>query len=208
MSRILQFYRDEQIHPEGYTLRGIWNWNDQDLEYRHDYIQWLFPLPNLSREVPNSPVIDEEEMRQFRTDGSLKERMRGSFQRMLAFYGFKTMTNANGTSGVIAAEDFPQKAVNWLTPGNHNYKRISRILRSLRLLGLKEECISFYQALRAVYKTSFPVIGSRAMSYWHTAAGAPKGLSARTIASAPRNGTPGGRAGVPTRPPPAGRSPG
>jgi hypothetical protein len=173
MSKIIAFYKNDAIHPAGYTLEQLWDWSDQDLEYHHDYIQWLFPLPNPSREVSGCPVITAKEIARFRSDDSLRQALRTSMYRMLRFYGLKMTEPEGGRQRIIPAGDFPQKQLIWLTPDNHNYKRLTRILRSLRILGLERESTLLFWALHRLYQAWSINIGTRTLGFWHTAAGAP-----------------------------------
>jgi hypothetical protein len=53
----------------------------------------------------------------------------------------------------------------------HNYLRITRILTSVRLLGLEEYAEAFYEALGNVYKEYASRIGPETWGYWTNAAG-------------------------------------
>jgi hypothetical protein len=175
MGRILAFYRGETLNPGGVGIETIWGWNDRQLEAVHTYIQWLFPLREPSRAVPSSPTITEAEAREFRRDPELKARVLRSFRLMLGFYGFAigeapaTPENPSGGVSIAPAADFEAKSRNWLTVANHNHLRITRILRSLRLLGLKHEAVEWFAALQRVYVASADVIGRTTWEYWRNA---------------------------------------
>jgi hypothetical protein len=125
-------------------------WPDDRLEEIHDFIQWLFPLPERSQANPHAPVIDRADIDAFRASPELQERLRTSFRRMVRFYG---LTFQQGeTPGVVRAPDFELRARNWLTLHNHNHLRITRILRSMRLLGLDVEAKALYSCLSAIYE--------------------------------------------------------
>ena len=59
-SDAIQFYRGflEANNKKGYLISDMLNWYDYDLEIRHDYIQWLFPLrePSNFNPVPPTPL--------------------------------------------------------------------------------------------------------------------------------------------------------
>lgn len=57
---------------------------------------------------------------------------------------------------------------NWLTRFDHNHLRITRIIRCLRVLGLEDEAIAFYDAI-----STATVISSRSRMYWDRAAHRP-----------------------------------
>ena len=58
----------------------------------------------------------------------------------------------------------------WLTPHNHNYLRITRILTSLGLLGLEDYARAFLAALAGVYAEYGSRIGPRTWEFWCRAA--------------------------------------
>lgn len=41
------------------TIHEIWGFTDPQIENTHDFIQWLFPLNEKSRAVPQSPVLKQ-----------------------------------------------------------------------------------------------------------------------------------------------------
>ena len=46
---IISFFgTDDTIDSEGRTFNDLLRYNNQELEYHHDYIQLLFPLPEVS----------------------------------------------------------------------------------------------------------------------------------------------------------------
>jgi hypothetical protein len=172
MNDLIAFYKGDVIHPDGYTLDGILAKDDYWLEEKHNYIQWLFPLNKPSEAVPGSPIISQQEVEQFRVDANLKSKLILSFQRMLKFYGFVLAYDSNDHPFVITAPNFDICKSNWLIPLNHNFKRISRILESLTLLGLFDMALLFFAALTEIYKDNLSTIGKTTYYYWEQAVGA------------------------------------
>jgi hypothetical protein len=171
LSRILDFYRGELRHPSGVTIESIWGWSHDRLEHEHTYIQWLFPLRDPSRAVPGSPTITETEVREFNRDPALRDRVLRSFRLMLGFYGF-TMGPAADAAGGVTIAPAPDSAVlsrSWLTPGNHNHLRITRILKSLCILGLRREAREWFAALQRVFVEHADTIGSVTYDFWRKA---------------------------------------
>lgn len=87
MNNLVASYHGIGFHPDGYTLDDILAKDDHWLEETHNYIQWLFPLNIPSVAVPDSPVMDDQEVKIFLGDEELKNTLMVSFQRMLKFYG-------------------------------------------------------------------------------------------------------------------------
>ncbi|MFQ4137722.1 opioid growth factor receptor-related protein [Nodosilinea sp. PGN35] len=46
--RIVPFYLGIQADVQGRMIQEIWSWNFEELECVHDFVQWLFPLPEKS----------------------------------------------------------------------------------------------------------------------------------------------------------------
>ena len=70
---------------------------------------------------------------------------------------------------------FAAKATFWLSPGNHNHLRITRILRCLSLLGLEAEARAFFECLSEIYENEQsqprPAFSTETILYWRRAVG-------------------------------------
>ena len=167
MSRaIVGFYSGWRADSAGRTLDDIRNWDHNRLERTHDYIQWLFPLRERSQANPSAPVLDDDQIRAFRADEQLQRELLKSFDRMLGFYGFQR-TGAC----VERSAAWEERSANWLTAGNHNMLRITRILKSLSILGLRQYATAFFEALEHVYASDAGrTIGEVTYRHWKDAA--------------------------------------
>ena len=94
---IIAFYGDEAEDSQGRTLNEILQWPAHELEYCHDYIQILFPLPERSAINDPAPIVDKEVFQAFRARSDLRNRLKDSFQRMLWFYGFQLQKDNEGS---------------------------------------------------------------------------------------------------------------
>jgi Opioid growth factor receptor (OGFr) conserved region len=157
---LIDFYGGLARDAKGRFLRDILAWDDARLESVHDYIQWLFPLPESSAFNWDAPLLDTDTIEAFRAHASLRENLLAAFLRMLAFYGLELGDT------VQRAPNFEGRARVWLHPGNHNHLRITRILKSLRLLGLEAEAALFLQALEALYRERPDCISAETYRYW------------------------------------------
>ena len=168
--RLIRFFSGG-VHDDGRRLEEILRWDDLRLEMVHDYIQWLFPLPEASGANPRAPVLDERSIATIRGDAAMQRRLRAAFERMLEFYGFVLEDGA-----VAEGPQFAKASRNWLHPGNHNHLRLSRILRSLRVLGMEDEAAALWEALRSLYERETAVgrrvITAETFGYWRRAAAA------------------------------------
>ena len=140
------------------------------MESVHDYVQWLFPSRRPSQFNPDAPVLTEEVIAAFRADPQLRERLLKSFERMLRFYGFETVEDEDGLA-IKRASNWRERFGNWVSPGNHNHLRITRILACLRALGLARYARAFLEALEAVRKEFPAAISGRTAEFWRSAGG-------------------------------------
>jgi len=162
MSRLVAFYRGEGSDTEGRTLTEIWGWGDDELEEVHDFIQWLFPLPEPSRFNPDAPLLTPEDIATFQKDNLLRSNLLRSFTRFLGFLGL-----AVGQDGqVVEGPSFGARSPDvWSFP-NYNLLRVSRVLRSLTLLGLGDQARAFYAWLDTAYRNRRFPIGPDTFRYW------------------------------------------
>src|ERR1700730_3164051 len=105
MSRLLDFYRGQGTDAEGRFLKAIWTWEDNDLEAVHDFIQWLFPLPEPSQFNPDSPLLTANDIEAFKNDPVLQTNLIKSFERILGFLGFSW----TGDGKVVEGVNFPAR---------------------------------------------------------------------------------------------------
>jgi hypothetical protein len=120
-----------------------WGMRDPEMEARHNYIQKWFPLMEPSR-VLGVPAILHEEVLVFRSRPDILDRMRVSLARMRVFYA---------------------RTSSWKRAHDHNHLRISRILKSLTLMGLREEALEF----RDWILRQDPEVSQESLSYWNSA---------------------------------------
>jgi Opioid growth factor receptor (OGFr) conserved region len=161
---LVGFYRDGARDDRGRALVEVLAWDDDQLETVHDFIQWVFPLPERSGANPSAPVLGLETIEVFHITPAMQERLLRAFERMLRFYGLRW----NGVT-VERAENFRDRAENWLWSGNHNHLRLTRILRSTLLLGLESESKALFQALNTLYQEFPDCISSRTHAFWSDA---------------------------------------
>ena len=156
------------VDDQGRTHAGILAWDDERLELVHDYIQWIFPLPERSGANPRAPVLSAATIATIRGNPEMQARLRAAFLRMLAFYGFAWRGEA-----VVEGTGFAAAAQNWLHPENHNHLRLTRMLRSLRVLGLEQEATMLWRMLKDVSRqggdAGRPRITDRTLAFWDEA---------------------------------------
>jgi hypothetical protein len=177
VSQLIDFYSGAGADHRGRRLDEILAWDDERLEQTHDYIQWLFPLAAASRFNPHAPLLTDPDRAEFQKRPELRANVLRAMRRMLGFYGFSmdecsASSMAEERSGGASANPMIQFAGggrHWLSPGDHNYLRITRILTSLRLLGLPAYADAFFTALEKLYREHSYVIGRETFAYWQNA---------------------------------------
>lgn len=167
-SPLVAFYRGDGRDHRGRLLSHILGFGFDELEFHHDYIQWLFPLPEPSGANADAPLLSKEDIAAFESDESLRKALLKSFYMMLQFYGL-VVWEGRPEIKVTRGGRFAERRDVWLTGGNHNFLRISRILRSLTLLGLGAYASAFLKALEDLYTEEASAIGDRTIGYWRRA---------------------------------------
>ena len=166
---IVRFYRGSGTDHRGRTLDAILAWDDDALEAVHDYIQWLFPLDEPSGASAHAPVLTKADIDAFRHDEAMRDRLRRSLVRMLAFYGLE-LDEASSTATIVRAAAFRSRASHWLQPYNHNFLRLTRIMKSLVLAGLPGHAQALQKALVEIAHDAPPdVVGPTTLRYWREA---------------------------------------
>ena len=173
MSSIIKFYESEalQVGSSHQSLSQILSWDNEKLERVHDYIQYLFPLPEPSPINPGAWTVNREVFDAFRSRVDLRDQLRKSLTLMGQFYGFKVI-RPGSTSGDVSLSFapeldrssphyFPDRAKVWVKPMNHNHLRITRIIRCLRVLGLETDAQNFYTICLEVARRSEEALGLR-----------------------------------------------
>ncbi len=145
MSAIVDFLKGAGTDGAGRTVFDVVALGDQDIENQHDFIQWLFPLNELSGANRRAPVLAAEDVEAIHASGLAQIALAAATDRMAHFY----LRNGH-----------------WLVDHDHNHLRITRIIKSLRLLRGPGEAEDFRQIiLRRDEQAGRPVsAGSR--QYW------------------------------------------
>lgn len=165
--RLIEFYAGRATDFAGRHIDDIWAMSLGELEYSHDYIQWLFPLRERSGVQPDVPVLDDATISAFDTP-DLQARLEQSARVMAVFYGFEIVDEGRDIH-VRRDGSFEDRRRVWLTPGNHNFLRQTRIVRSLTTLGHQDLARAWLQTLISLYDDYASVIGSRTLGYWRDA---------------------------------------
>ncbi len=165
--RLVAFYSGRGTDDRGRHIDEVWTMSFEELEDVHDYIQWLFPLRERSAFQPQVPVLDDAAVTKFNTP-ALTARVLHSAEVMAAFYGLEIQSRTDGYS-VQPSAHFESRQRTWLTRGNHNFLRLTRILKSLSILGHPALAEAWLVALTLIHEDHQSVIGNVTLQYWREA---------------------------------------
>lgn len=179
--RLIRFYEGIGTDHLGRTLADIHAFDHDALERHHDFIQWLFPLPEPSPVNPRAPRLTPEAIAAFHVRPELRRAMLASLDVMLDFYGLRLQRShdaltaqtamSRGEMTVVRAPHWARAARAWLTRENHNFRRLTRIMRSCSLLGLGDAARALRAALEEVYAEAPQAVGERTIGFWRRAVG-------------------------------------
>ena len=147
-SNITEFLNGTGTDHQGRFITDIWRFDDREIEHNHDFIQWLCPLTEPSMSFFGAPVLDKEDI-----DSILSNEVaRTNFIKSADWY-----------------LGFLRRNKHWITSDDHNHLRITRTIKSLRLLVGDEEANKFRRNLflRLGYKTN--LLKKSAIEFWNNA---------------------------------------
>lgn len=161
--RLIAFYRGEGHDHKGRRLEDIWALPSFWLEHTHDYIQWLFPIPEMGRFNAFAPLLTPDVQTVFEKEALLRQRQQQSLDVMLNFFGLER------EDYIITAQ--PALSIQthiWLKAGGHNHLRITRMIRSLFLCHQPELARAFQQAV-IDNGTQHGVVSETSLQFWRDA---------------------------------------
>ncbi|EHA98004.1 Opioid growth factor receptor-like protein 1 [Heterocephalus glaber] len=140
-----------------------WKGDYEKLEHNHTYIQWLFPLREQGLNF-YAKELTTYEIEEFKKTKEAIRRFLLAYKMMLEFFGIKLIDKMGNVA----------RAVNWqerfqhLNESQHNYLRITRILKSLGELGyesFKSPLVKFILH-EALVENTIPNIKQSALEYF------------------------------------------
>ena len=145
---IKEFLEGLQPNTSGKTIAEIYGYTDQQIESEHTFIQWLFPLDEPSRNVRNSPVLGPDEIALIMESPTAQ----GNLKKSAGWYlGFLSRNS------------------HWIKRYDHNHLRITRVIKSLRLLVSYEVADGFRIDLYSLLRTNRSVIPKETQQFWDNA---------------------------------------
>ena len=145
---VLGFLNGTAADIHGRTFDDVMAFSDEQIEHTHNFIQWLFPLPEPSLSVPGSPCISDAEITSIKDSRA-------------------AVANLN-----MAADwylNFLARNQHWIKAYDHNHLRITRVIKSLRLLLGDEAADQFKAAASKLSGEGLNLISERTMQFWEKA---------------------------------------
>ena len=149
--------------PLGRTFAEMLAYSFDRMEECHDYVQWVWPLHEPSMFASVFPVLDEEQAAVLAGSPTAQAHARAALAKFYAFWGLPA------TPG--GPYDAASNRLRWCRDGDHNLLRVTRVIRSLRLMGLEAEAAAFAETARAVGAKRG--LSRRTLTYWRRAAEEP-----------------------------------
>ncbi len=146
--KLLSFLQDVGPDHQGRYLSDIWKFSDQQIETTHDFIQWVFPLAEPSSGFPAAPVLEPAEIDLIHKSSPATMNLEKSGQWFL---------------------DYLSRSKDWLREYDHNHLRITRMIRSQRLLLGELAAESSKEKVLQMAKKSRARIGDTAYEHWKAA---------------------------------------
>lgn len=109
------------------TIEDVLKFDDAQMESCHDWVQWLFPIPEPSKFNPRAPLLSSAMAKR------IGEEYKGEVER-----------------GYSRGMDSLEGNHRWVRTSDHNHLRISRALRFYTLTGFSEEALDLFHTARGL----------------------------------------------------------
>ena len=133
---------------QGRYLRDIWDFDDKAIEQTHDFIQWMFPLTEKSMSVPGVPTLSPDDIAAIRTSEVARANLEKSAHWYLGFL---------------------QRNDHWIRSYDHNHLRITRGIKSVRLLTGNCLANAFKNEIANVLGERVDLITPKTTTFWNLA---------------------------------------
>lgn len=164
---ITLFFSSKVPDYKGRYIKDLRSTTNFWLENDPSVIEWLFPIDFSSAPQRHSPVITKEDIAFFSENYLLQAIHRKSLDRFLNYYGLTRLDN------VLAPNENLNPFMNtWLKSENINHKKITRMIRSLKLLGQAELSNSLSNEFIRI-ANRYGEVNDLALSDWREASATP-----------------------------------
>ena len=147
-SRLVTFLEGSGTDSQGRRLSDVWQFDDDAIDFTHDFIQWMFPLREASGSNFTAPTLLASEIETIRSSLQCLRNLEESTKWMLSFF--------NRTEVFF-----------YYT--NHNHLRVTRIIKSLRLLHSDLLADKFKQEVLNMVQSRAARINPVTVAFWLSA---------------------------------------
>lgn len=154
------FFEGRTTDDKGRTITDILQYNTVRLECLHDYIQRIFPLQEASK-FSDAQQITDSEIDAIAKSKAARTNIQALYQKMLQFWKIDDERIARW--GKLT----PMRL--WNMPNNHNHLRMTRVLKSLKLLRMEQEYMDFsnrISCLLSMHKVGLAHISKKTANIW------------------------------------------
>ena len=145
---IVGFLEGKTPDHRGRMVSMLWIQTDDDAENTHDYIQWMFPLDEPSQAVSGAPVLNDFDIDEIRENRLAVENLEESARWFLGFL---------------------ERNDHSITNYDHNHLRITRAIKSLRLLTSDQAADEFRDKVIALAGNNLNLVDQKARDFWASA---------------------------------------
>ncbi len=144
----------------GRTIHDYFDFGTEVWEGCHDVIQWAFPTKTMSAFNSNAPTLPE-----FITYNGPESALRINSNLDALLQSYLSSLGIEITE--VSIKYFSDRNNNWLYPGNHNYKRFTRIIECLECFGHSRMRQRFVEFLLYELAPRYPrEIGVDTVVFW------------------------------------------
>ena len=120
-----EFLKNNEPDIYGRYISEIWSFNDEQIETTHNFIQFLFPLTQPSKNSFNKIYINSDDLlHELKSDKKVRESIMYSSNWYFSFL---------------------ERNQHWQTYFDHNHLRISRVIESLNVIVSNRQANRFYK---------------------------------------------------------------
>lgn len=141
-----------------------------------DYIQWLFPTNRPSEHNFEAKTLTGEDIRLMTTDVAVMSKMDASYKFYINFMGYNVDPLTGKLTKITPNKVYKTRMTN-IREKKHNYKRITRILEWLRIMGRNYACRVFKAMLdndEILNDQANTTKWKKTKTFWKNAANLPK----------------------------------
>ena len=144
-SRLVAFLEGSGTDTGSRRLSDIWQFDDDEIDHTHDFIQWMFPLREASGANFNAPTLLVFDIEAIQSSMQCRQNLEKSATWILAFFE--------------RTEEIFQYT-------NHNHLRVTRNIKSLRLLHSDQQAEQFKQAVLGIIHAGGARINPITVAFW------------------------------------------